>query len=81
MTNTAGFVASKKDVDLYLTRASYYRWCASHSEVLPGNDPITGIPRKERRPFYRAQEEESRVAYKAMARLNLERAKACNAAK
>lgn len=52
-------------------RASYYLWSALRGHVIAGNDPLTGWPRAHAYPF--PCRDESRVAYKALARFWLER--------
>ena len=48
-----------------LNKAEYYAWCAIRNHVLPGGDPISGHPRRPREwGIYN----ESREAYKAMAK-------------
>ncbi len=52
-------------------RASYYLWCGLRGHILTGNDPLSGAPRTRDAwmPHFR---NESRTAYKALARFWLE---------
>jgi hypothetical protein len=50
-------------------RAAYYRWAAQRGHTLPGGDPISGRPRSIHDVNAR---QDSRVAYLAMARRQLE---------
>ena len=52
-------------------RAAYYLWAALRGHALPGNDPITGMPRKSTDETCRA---EGRAAYKALYRVTRDRA-------
>jgi hypothetical protein len=66
---------TKKHYHDAMKRATYYRWAAARPQTLPGGDPATGTPRNHwirRRVF----EDEAKVAYKAMARFWLEKARA-----
>lgn len=61
------------------TLATYYRWCASRWDTLPGGDPITGQPR--RRGYNSGAEGEGHAAYLAMARYWLAQARAWRGAR
>jgi hypothetical protein len=54
-------------------RASYYLWSALRGQIIAGNDPLTGTPRAERAFLAPQFRDESRAAYKALARFWLER--------
>jgi hypothetical protein len=65
---------TRRDTSAYweaVERAAYYRWAAQRGLALPGNDPVTG----RRRDSLLVDREESLVAFKAMARLWLARAR------
>ena len=60
-----------------IARARYYVWSAKGFPRLPGNDPITGRPRKQGLGTYHDQMAiaEARAAYKAMAKVWLDHAR------
>lgn len=60
-----GLTASR---ERYAFLASYYRWCASRPwPYLPGNDPLTGRPARDRQHSV-PEQRMARAAYIALAR-------------
>lgn len=55
-----------------MERAEYYVWAALRGQALPGNDPQTGRPKRALDHTHRS---EGRVAYMALAKHTLERAR------
>jgi hypothetical protein len=71
LTVTVNFPPDRDPYWQAMERASFYSWNARRGFALPGNDPLTGRPRKE----WPSDKGESRAAYAAMARYWLYKAR------